>query len=166
MYEHVMCVYVYTVVQPYGGLVLLGPKHVRSFASPLARTFPLHTHMPTTTTTTLIKTQHTQHFGKGLRAVPNAAVNDGLMDLCFVKAGAQGRGEMLAVLQQMPDGGHMNNPNIQQQQVRSCTLRFGEPGVWNLDGEILKHDGTVVLECKKRLLSVLADPSGIAGSMV
>lgn len=61
---------------------------------------------------------HTQHFGKGMRVCPNAAANDGLMDLMFVLAGSQGRGEMLAVLQQMPDGGHVNNPNIKQMQVR------------------------------------------------
>jgi len=61
---------------------------------------------------------HTQHFGKGMRVCPNAAANDGLMDLMFVLAGSQGRGEMLAVLQQMPDGGHANNPNIKTMQVR------------------------------------------------
>ena len=108
----------------------------------------------------------TQHFGKGMRATPDAAVNDGLMDLTMVKAGTSTRAEMLAVLQQMPDGGHANNPNIAIHQVRECSLQFPEPGVWHLDGEILKHDGTVHVTCKKQILPILADKNGIAGSMV
>jgi hypothetical protein len=38
--------------------------------------------------------------------------------------------------------------------------------VWNVDGEVLKHDGTVKLECKKRILNVIAHATGVAGSMV
>ena len=30
----------------------------------------------------------TQHFGKGLRATPDARLDDGLADLCFLEGGA------------------------------------------------------------------------------
>ncbi len=108
----------------------------------------------------------TQHFGKGMRAAPEARVDDGLLDLTMVKAGAATRGEMLAVLQQMPDGGHLTNPKIQIMQVRAVTFKFDNPGVFNCDGENMKHDGTVAITCQKQLLPVFADKTRIAGSMV
>merc|ERR1712232_148115 len=85
----------------------------------------------------------TQHFGKGLRAAPKARLDDGLMDLVCVKAGAATRGEMLAVLQQMPKGAHADNPNMEFIQCKEVTLDFGCPGVFNVDGEVARHDGRV-----------------------
>ena len=45
---------------------------------------------------------HTQHFGKGLRAAPHAYIDDGKMDIVVSKLPP--RGESVAMFQQLPTG--------------------------------------------------------------
>jgi diacylglycerol kinase family enzyme len=51
----------------------------------------------------------------GLRATPLAKIDDGLMDLCFMKEGT--RGEQLEIFLQLPTGSHNNHPGLKFQQV-------------------------------------------------
>ena len=106
----------------------------------------------------------TQHFGKGMRAVPSALVDDGLVNVVMVESAS--RGEMLAILQQVPQGRHEASSVIQNLTASDVTLKFDCPGVFNVDGEILKHDGTVHVAVAKRKLQVIADSTAIAGNMV
>lgn len=56
----------------------------------------------------------TQHFGKGLRATPDARLDDGLADLCFLEGGAT-RGEMMAIFQMLP--------TVRATEILACILR-------------------------------------------
>jgi diacylglycerol kinase family enzyme len=115
---------------------------------------------------TTVFVNSTQHFGKGMRAAPSAKLDDGLMDLVCTKAGVATRGDMLAVFQQVPSGAHEQNEFIDFQQVREVTLNFGQPGVFNVDGEIAKHDGTIKMSVLPKAIKVFANRSAIAGNMV
>jgi len=91
----------------------------------------------------------TQHFGKGLRATPLAKIDDGVMDLCFMKEGT--RGEQLEIFLQLPTGAHHANPGLTFQQVREVTLTpHAKSGVLNIDGEIMRYDGTIRVQCVHR----------------
>ncbi len=89
---------------------------------------------------------HTQFFGKGLRAAPFAKMNDGLADLLF--AFGTDRGKLLAIFQQLPIGAHYNNPNITMKQIKSC--QFSLPNELNcvtIDGETFGCTGAVTVTC-------------------
>lgn len=108
----------------------------------------------------------TQHYAKGLRAAPYARVDDGLMNLTFVMATGNTRGDLLAGLNQMPDGRHHENPKMKPALASECTLTFDSPGVFNIDGEIIRHDGKISMSVIKQKLSVFADDAAIAGNMI
>ena len=96
----------------------------------------------------------TQHFGKGLRPTPHARLDDGLMDLCYLEGSAT-RGEMLAILQQLPTGAHhARTKGIHMFQVRKCSMDVGGPGVVNIDGEVMQHDGKLDFSMLPRVLRV------------
>jgi len=106
----------------------------------------------------------TQHFGKGMRAVPHALVDDGLLDLTLIESAD--RGELLAILNQVPEGRHAANQKLISVRAKSVNLTFDTPGVFNVDGEICKHDGNVKVTVGKRELAIFADQNAIAGHMI
>jgi diacylglycerol kinase family enzyme len=108
----------------------------------------------------------TQHFGKKIRAAPFALVDDGLVDLCLVEStDDMGRGELLSALLLAEKGEHISNPRIVFAKARSVVLTFDHPGVWNVDGEVLKHDGRVEIKCMLRKVPVFANAKAIAGNI-
>ena len=96
-----------------------------------------------------------QHFGKGLRPTPDARLDDGFMDLAYLD-GAATRGEMLAIFNMLPTGAHKSGavPGIQMKQVKTCTMDVGQPGVVNIDGECLRHDGKLEFEMLEKRLEI------------
>lgn len=70
----------------------------------------------------------TQYFGKGLRATPAARLDDGKMDLVFMKSAGAGRGKLLAVFNQLPTGAHQTNKDLIIKQCTTCTMNVGGPG--------------------------------------
>jgi diacylglycerol kinase (ATP) len=98
----------------------------------------------------------TQHFGKGLRAAPFAKMGNGLMELYGLRSGTVTRGGQIAVLQQLPAGAHQSNPAILYKQCSKCVVTLPGAGVFNVDGEVLRHDGTVTVACHKERLKVFA----------
>lgn len=105
----------------------------------------------------------TQHFGKGLRAAPHAQMGNGLMEMYGIQGGAAAsRGSTLAALQQLPKAAHVNHPAIIYKRPRRCTLTMSGPGVFNVDGEVLQHDGKIVLTCHEACLPVMADREALA----
>lgn len=97
-------------------------------------------------------------------AAPSARMDDGLFDLVALKAGVATRGELLAILQQTPKGSHAGHPQVKMVQLKYAKFEFESPGVFNVDGEITKHDGCVEVSCCEKQLNVLADSSKIAGA--
>lgn len=105
----------------------------------------------------------TQHFGKGLRAAPFAKLNDGLMEFYAIKAGVTTRGEALAILQQLPKGAHFEHPQLFYKQCKKIKFTFpAGPGIFNVDGENLTHNGTISMLCHKQVVPVIADPTSLA----
>ena len=110
---------------------------------------------------TTVYVNTTQHFGKGKRCAPEAQSNDGLMDVYALKATAT-RGDLMASLLQLPTASHVNSPVILHWRARKCTITLPTPGVFNVDGEIVKHDGQVVMTCRQQRQPVFADPDSVA----
>jgi hypothetical protein len=44
-------------------------------------------------------------------------------------------------------------------QCTSCKMDFGGAGVINVDGEIVRHDGSIRVDCLPKAISVFAPPS-------
>ena len=70
------------------------------------------------------------------------------------------RGTLLAIFNQLPTGAHHGRHGaFRHVQCTACTLDVGGPGVINVDGEILKHDGTIALTCVPKAVAVFAPPT-------
>lgn len=95
----------------------------------------------------------TQHFGKGLRGAPYAQQGNGLMEVYAIKSTVS-RGSQVASLQQVPTASHQSNPAIAYKQAKKCVITLPGPGVFNLDGEAVRHDGKVEVECLKQHLKI------------
>jgi len=101
----------------------------------------------------------TQHFGQGMRAVPDACIDDGLMDICMMKQGT--RVDKLKIFNWLPTGGHFGYDKLQFEKVKSVTFKLDAgKGVFNVDGEVLFHDGTIKIECVQQCLPLLC-PSDV-----
>ncbi|MFC0674296.1 diacylglycerol/lipid kinase family protein [Brachybacterium hainanense] len=84
---------------------------------------------------TLLTVANTGVFGGGLRFVPGAVVDDGLLDLATV-AGARRR-DLLAMLPRLRRGTHVSHPAFSVRRVREVTvgLRHGRDVRAYADGE-------------------------------
>jgi diacylglycerol kinase family enzyme len=96
----------------------------------------------------------TQHFGKGLRPFPNARLDDGLMDL-FVMKGTATRGELLTIFTQLPTGAqYEKNIGKTMFQSKKVIVELGTHGVVNVDGEVMKHNGTLLMENVSQIVPI------------
>jgi diacylglycerol kinase family enzyme len=83
-----------------------------------------------------------------------------------MRATAVSRGAQLAILNQLPTGAHVGNPHLLYKRVRRCKLTFLEgPGIFNVDGEGVRHGGTVELVCHRRMLPILTKRNCLAHSI-
>jgi len=93
----------------------------------------------------------TQHFGKGMRAAPDAKMDDGLMDLLMLEKA--NRAELFSMLQLIPNGSFVNLPGVRAIQT---TEVFFTPtsgaGVINVDGENVVFNGTIRVKCLHKVL--------------
>lgn len=110
---------------------------------------------------TTVYVNTTQHFGKGKRCAPEKQSDDGLLDVYALKATAT-RGMLMAALLQLPTGAHVNSPVIMHWRAKKCTITLPSAGVFNVDGEIVQHDGTVTMTCHQGRQKIFADPESIA----
>lgn len=105
-----------------------------------------------------------QHMGKALRAAPVACIDDGLMDLCLMKKGT--RVDMLKIFNWLPTGGHFGFDKLQFEKARSVTIKLGAgKGVFNVDGEVLRHDGTISIECVQKCVPLLCPSDVMIGGL-
>ena len=91
---------------------------------------------------TTLFVNNTQHFGRALRATPDAYMNDGKIDVCMLEAGGLGIPGQLQVFQQLPTGAHWWNNAIQMQAARHIRLTpcvpagYDKKQLCNVDGEV------------------------------
>ena len=106
---------------------------------------------------------HTQNFGKGMRAAPLAYLDDGVLDMCIAKV--QARGKTIAAFQQLPLGAHVSASGIpglkgvQYEQGIRVECDVHKPGALLVDGEIVAHDGSFAVTCVHKALAILCPPS-------
>lgn len=85
---------------------------------------------------TFIIACNSMHVGKGMKMAPKAKLDDGLIDLIIIKAGAS-RTRLLQVLPKLFDGSHINEPEVSYLQVKNFELIPPSNEKLNIDGEII-----------------------------
>ena len=76
------------------------------------------------------------HVGKGMKMAPKAKLDDGLIDLIVIRAGAS-RTRLLQVLPKLFDGSHINEPEVEYIQTSKFSLIPETDEILNIDGEIM-----------------------------
>ena len=71
-----------------------------------------------------------------MKMAPKAKLDDGLIDLIIIKAGASRR-RLLQVLPKLFDGSHINEPEVSYLQVANFELIPPTDEKLNIDGEII-----------------------------
>ena len=94
--------------------------------------------------------------GGGFPMTPDAVLDDGLFDLCFVDdISIPAR---LRVLPKATKGKHTDLQVVEMLKVPSLKIRTGEPIVLHADGEIYETGPELELECLKQALKVISQP--------
>ena len=78
---------------------------------------------------------NTIHTGKGMKAAPNAKLDDGLIDLVIVKKTS--RLKLLLLFPKIFSGKHISSPLVQYQQVNSFSIFPESDSGLNIDGELI-----------------------------
>ena len=97
--------------------------------------------------------------GGGRPLAPEASVSDGLFDVFFVKE-VSGTG-LASVLLQMGRGLHLDHERVIGFRARHLTLRFAEPTLVNVDGEVAPVD-RAVYTVHPRATRILVPPGFLA----
>jgi diacylglycerol kinase (ATP) len=95
-------------------------------------------------------------YGAGLRVAPGARVDDGWLNLSFVKS--LGTREVLGLLPRLLIGGNLPRAYLKQKQARRVLLRTDRPCFFHGDGEIL-GPAPVEIEVVPGAVKVLAPPA-------
>ena len=85
---------------------------------------------------TFIIACNSMHVGKGMKMAPKARLDDGLIDLIVIRAGAS-RTRLLQVLPKLFDGSHINEPEVEYIQTSKFSLIPETDEILNIDGEIM-----------------------------
>ena len=93
---------------------------------------------------TFIIACNSMHVGKGMKMAPKARLDDGLIDLIVIRAGAS-RTRLLQVLPKLFDGSHINEPEVEYYQTSKFSLIPEMDEILNIDGEIM---GTTPIKVK------------------
>ncbi len=96
-------------------------------------------------------------LGGAFRIAPTASVIDGELDVGFVgDVSLIGRARIFA---RALRGTHLGLPSVKAERAKTMTLRFTDPPIMELDGELRQaRSSTVMIECLPRALSVIAAP--------
>lgn len=96
-----------------------------------------------------------QHFDDKLRAVPQAQLDDGLVEFSSISSDAS-VDQLMAGFLKLAHGAHTEDQAIwESKQVTAVELRFEQPGLFNVDGEILEHDGLLRLRVLPGMMEML-----------
>jgi diacylglycerol kinase (ATP) len=98
-----------------------------------------------------------RYLGGAFRIAPHASVTDGELDVGFFgDTSLIGRVRIFAGAFR---GTHRGLPSVESRRVKNMTLRFSEPPMMEVDGELRQaRSSTVNIECLPRALSVIAAP--------
>jgi diacylglycerol kinase family enzyme len=74
-------------------------------------------------------------YGDGLRIAPRAQLDDGMLDVCFVKGASRLR--LLSVAHTVLSGAHLRLPEVIYTQASGVTLQADPPQPIYADGEFV-----------------------------
>jgi diacylglycerol kinase (ATP) len=94
-------------------------------------------------------------FGGGMLLAPGAQNDDGLLD--FVAVRDMGSLARVRTLLAASRGWHIGLPGVETKRAASFELRFEQPPLFEVDGELVQADRpTLVVRCEKQRLRVCA----------
>jgi len=94
--------------------------------------------------------QNTIHTGKGMKAAPNAILDDGLIDIVFVNQAAN-RFELIKLLAKLSSGTHIQSEYVQYKQVHKIKLLPTVNEAVNIDGDVKNQTPVEVSVLSKKL---------------
>ena len=94
--------------------------------------------------------QNTIHTGKGMKAAPNALLDDGLIDVIFVNKAAN-RFELIKLLAKLSKGTHIQSQYVQYEQVHKIKLFPTVNEAVNIDGDVKNKTPVEVSVLPKKL---------------
>ncbi len=77
---------------------------------------------------------NTKFTGKGMKLAPDAAMDDGLIDVVVVRHAT--RRQMIAMFKTVFDGSHVSMPCVEIHRVRSFSIESATSDLLNMDGEL------------------------------
>jgi len=83
-----------------------------------------------------------QYYGGGMHALPEAVIDDGLFDICFVEP--KRRSQILRLFPQYMKGLHGSIEGVHFRRSKKVEITLDKPIPLNCDGEILKADKAVL----------------------
>ena len=75
-------------------------------------------------------------IGGGRLIAPHAVIDDGLLDICLIDA--MSALDFVALLRQVSDGGHIDDPRVRYLRAASVQMEFARTIRINTDGEVLE----------------------------
>ena len=99
---------------------------------------------------------NTSRYGGGMRIAPEASIDDGLLDLCLVRAIS--RTTLLRMFPTVFSGRHLSHPSVSYLKTPWVEIGTEEPAEVYADGEFLQRT-PVRIEVFPRELEVLAPPA-------
>lgn len=105
----------------------------------------------------MVTVSNGRFLGGAFRIAPEASVLDGQLDVGFVgDSNVFGRVRLFAGALR---GTHVALPSFESHRARSMSLRFAEPPMMEVDGELRRaRSATVTIECIPAALNVIAAP--------
>ena len=94
--------------------------------------------------------QNTIHTGKGMKAAPDAILDDGLIDIIFVNEAAN-RFELIKLLAKLSSGTHIQSEYVQYKQVHKIKLLPAVNEAVNIDGDVKNQTPVEVSVLPKKL---------------
>ncbi len=80
---------------------------------------------------------NTSRYGGGMRIAPKASIDDGLLDLCLVRAIS--RTTLLRMFPTVFGGGHLSHPSVSYVRTPWVSIETAEPSEVFADGEFLQR---------------------------
>ena len=91
---------------------------------------------------TFLAACNTVHTGEGMKLAPKAVLNDGQLELIYLKQAT--RLNMLRLFAKLGNGGHLGAPGIHYEQVSSLKLTTEASLPVNVDGELIESGSFAV----------------------
>jgi len=127
-----------------------------------------------------------QHWSDTMRTSPFSQLDDGVAELSILKCG-RNRRQLLKAFNLLATGAHVSVPNVEEfyeiVPFTHMTVSFPsgkdaasaaaaevsdrsllKPGIFNVDGEVFRHDGQVQIGVQPRRLKIFVDPDEECGA--